>query len=143
MNLPKNYIVKIAVLDDSAFYTSILKRQIENTLYHISSKKELDFNLSVYTHSTDFLRNNPSSHDILFLDYYLDEGMNALAVLDQIDPFKNDIKVAMVSQEQNYFTAQKAISKGAMTFIQKDKSLLLKTSDFVDYVVNSYFQKPL
>ncbi|CAG5076382.1 hypothetical protein [Parvicella tangerina] len=139
MPLNNNYIVKIAVLDDSTFYTSILKRQIENTLYHISSDKAIDFSLSVYTHTNDFLQSIPSKHDILFLDFYLDDGQSALSVLDRIDPFKNDIKVAMVSQYENQYTVDKAIAKGAMTFIQKDKDLLIKASDFVDYIVRSYF----
>lgn len=139
MNLPENYIIKIAVLDDSAFYTSILKRQIENTMTHISSEQQRNFDLSVFTNSYDFLHSFPSSHDILFLDYYLDDGVNALNILEEIQPFRNGIKVAMVSQHDNYFTTHKAISKGAMTFIQKDKDLLLNTSNFVDYIVRSYY----
>lgn len=140
MKLPDNYTIKIAIVDDSAFYSSILKRQIENTMNHLASDNHVKYEVSVYTSSTDFLNNHPGNQDIVFLDYYLDDGLNALDVLEEINPLRNGIKVAMISNFDNYFTAHKAMAKGAMTFIQKDNELLLHTSDFLDYVVNSYYK---
>lgn len=139
MNSLTQHKIKVSILDDSTFYTSILKRQVDNTMDHIAANKALIYESNAYTYARDFLNNSPGEIDILLLDYFLGEGLDAGMILDQINPYRNNIKVAMISQYENYYTVRNTLSKGAITFINKDKDMLLNTSNFIEHVINAYY----
>ncbi|MCB9195833.1 MAG: hypothetical protein H6598_06390 [Flavobacteriales bacterium] len=139
MNPSEIHKIKVAILDDSTFYTSILKRQVSNTLDHIAEEKPIVYELNAYTYARDFMNNSPKENDIVLLDYFLGDGVDAGMVLDQIDPYKNNIKVAMISQYENFYTVRNTLAKGAITFINKDKDMLIHARDFIEHVIRSYY----
>lgn len=130
---------KIAVLEDSEFYNSILTKQLEHYTSTITIEKGYKFYIQSYISSDDCLRNIKPDIDIVFLDYYLGNGVTASEVLKKIKQKCKDCKIIIISQEKTIKTAMRTISDGAIEFIYKDVYALPKSCFIVEDIINGKY----
>ncbi len=131
--------VKVAIVDDSDFFNSVISRHVEQTLEKLNIHEQIDYTLHSFLNARDFMRNYPEQYDILLLDYYLGDGYTGMDIIEVLEPYKNNIVIAIISQQKNLQTSRITVSKGATTFIKKDRELLESTSLFVEDMVHANF----
>lgn len=131
--------LKIAVLEDSSFYNKIICKKLDYYTKLLSDAKGFKYEIESYAHFDDFLRNLKADINIVFLDYYLGEGVTAIDVMDVIQKKCANCKIVIISQSSNPFTAEKTLSNGAAAFIYKDKDALEKSCYFVEEFTNVNF----
>jgi DNA-binding NtrC family response regulator len=134
MKTKKNF--KIAILEDSAFYNSVLTRQLRNYTDTLAIEKGYHFDIHSYTTTTDYLRNLEPDTDIAFVDYYLGQGVTAKEIMQEIKKKCDHCEVVVLSQERSVKTAHQTISDGAFEFIYKDIYALPKSCFAVENIIN-------
>lgn len=90
--------LKIAVLDDSEFYSRYLAKQLEayEPYFTFENKPSLQWFVS-----TDaFLESFSSNIDIAFIDFFLDNGLTALDILPRLRRIAPDCEFVVISQQQ-------------------------------------------
>lgn len=73
--------------------------------------------------------------NLVFTDFYLGEGSNALKLLDYIKKNKVKCKVIVLSQLQSGAIIEELYTKGAYAFFRKDLQILQKCSDLLFSVI--------
>mgnify|MGYP006160310721 FL=1 len=76
--------LRIQVLDDNPFYTTLYKLQLERELLTAYAMHQNHFKISTYTDSQAFLSDLPGIHSIIFLDYNLGANLTGLDIMDKI-----------------------------------------------------------
>lgn len=131
--------LKIAVLEDSSFYNKIICKKLAHYTKILADAKGFKYEIESYAHFDDFLRNLKADINIVFLDYYLGEGVTAIDVMNVIHKKCTDCKIVIISQSSNPSTIERTIDNGAVAFIYKDKDALEKSCYFVEEFINVNF----
>lgn len=134
---------RILVLDDSAFYSGLLTKQLENYTMSIQLENEMDFAIESYTSAEDCMAKIKNDTHMAFVDYYLGNGVTGSDVMKQIKQRSKNCKVIILSQTYSIKTAMKTITEGAVEFILKDKLALSKCCFLVDDFVKGKLTTPL
>lgn len=116
--------LRIQVLDDNPFYTTLYKLQLEKELLTAYSIHQNHFKISTYTDSNEFLSDLPSIHSISFLDYNLGSNLTGLDVMDKIKKRTSLAKVYIVTDENNSFILRACLDAGADGIIFKNNELM-------------------
>lgn len=141
MSTVKNNIkeIRIVVLEDSEFYNSVLTRTLQNYLEPLSEGKGFRYDIQSYTSVKDFIRNLKEDTDIVFMDYYLGDGVTAPEVISWVKRRCDHAKVIVVSQSSNIAVSQKSYSEGAVEFISKSKDSLSRACYIMEEIINERF----
>lgn len=115
---------KIVVLEDDDFYNRILSRYLSRNLQDLGIIKGFTIKICSYTSHTDCLRNLEPDVDLLFTDYYLNDGYSAPIIMDKLKQRGIDCKVVVMSRLQTIQTAISPIFDGAADFVKKNKDAL-------------------
>lgn len=127
---------KIVIVEDNDFYNRIISRYLKNYIDNLALAKGFSFDLKSYTSFDDFARNFTSDTAVVLSDYYLNDGYNALHVLEQVRKLDASAKVIVFSQLQNMFTSIYPLLEGACEFIHKDKKALEKSAYVIEEILN-------
>lgn len=127
---------KIVIVEDNDFYNRIVSRYLKNYLDNLSLAKQFNFDLQSFTSFDDFSRNYTADTTIVLSDYYLNNGYNALHVLEVVRKADSNAKVIVLSQMQNMFTSIYPLLEGACEFIHKDKKALEKSVYVIEEILN-------
>jgi DNA-binding NarL/FixJ family response regulator len=106
----------IFIVDDDEMYSEML-------LTHLSPNPRNT--IIKYATGEDCLKNIYNDPDIVILDYYLNmvhkDAANGMQILQQIKKNNSNIKVIMLSSQEQYGVALRTISKGAEQYVVKDE----------------------
>src|SRR4051812_27253571 len=91
-------IIRIAVLEDNAFYNRIFSEKLRFYIETISREKAFDFVIESYIHVEDFLSNLKLDTDIAFIDYYLENNVTGLEMINKIKSKCPECKIIILSQ---------------------------------------------
>lgn len=130
-----DYYFKIMVLDDSEFYNSMFIEQLNTFTNMLSIKLNYKFDISSYISSNDFIRNLKLDTDVIFLDYYLGNGITAPKMLKQIKEKCKNCKAIVISQVKELQTTLKSFSLGAVEFIFKDKDAIANSCYILENIL--------
>lgn len=132
--------IKIAVVDDNHFDNIIVAKQLKEYSNHPLHDYPCRLNIHTYEHVSDFLDEMDSDTDLIFLDYHLDNNIEAEDIIPEIMNINRDSCVIVMSGEKSTHTVGNTIRAGAIEFIEKD-SILLKKICFIvdDYLTKKYY----
>lgn len=134
---------KIVIMEDNDFYNKIITRYLKNYLDNLALSKGFTFDMQSFTNYDDFARNFTQDTTVVLTDYYLNDGYNALHVLEQIRRKDSQCKVVVLSQMQNMFTSIYPLLEGACEFIHKDKKALEKSAYVIEEIINEQMKTSL
>ena len=116
--------LRIQILDDNPFYTTLFKTQLEHAL-GINYAQHVDhFKVQAYTDPLPFLKHFPAFHSVSFLDYHLGTQQTGIDVLYKIKQKTPFAKVYMVTDEENCYILRTCLEAGADGIIFKNQELL-------------------
>lgn len=132
---------KIVVVEDDEFYNNLLTKYIKRYISQIALLRGFTFELKSYLTFGDCDRNLDPDTDIMITDYYLNDGYNALDMLDSVKRKAYLCKVVVLSQIQSINTAICTLLEGASEFIYKDKKAPEKSSYIIEDIISHHLQK--
>lgn len=132
---------KIVIVEDDDFYNKLLTKSIKHYLDQIALIKGFTFELHSYLTFKDCVRNLDPDTDIMITDYYLNDGYNALDLLDSVKRKAYLCKVVVLSQIQSINTAICTLLEGASEFIYKDKRAPEKSSYVIEDIISHRLQR--
>lgn len=118
--------IKIVILEDDDFYNKFLTGYLTKNLEELGLIKGFTVSISSFTSYNDCSLNMQQDTDILFSDYYLNDGFNASLLMEEIKQKGFRCKVIILSRLESLQTAITPIMEGAADFIQKNKEALKK-----------------
>ena len=99
------------IVDDSATVRAIIKRVLANSIFNLDPTEAADG-------ETAFTFCEHGRFDVVFLDCNM-PGMDGMATLDRLLARDPNVKVIMISGEQNEERRRRALARGARAFLQK------------------------
>lgn len=121
---------KVFLVDDEM----MIRRMIEFKL-----KERTDLEIHSFPSGEACIENLSLKPEIVILDYHMDvaqEGkMNGLDTLLQIVENAPDVKVAMLSSQDNVSVAVDVLKKGAVDYIVKDNLYALNAEKAIDKII--------
>ncbi len=129
--------LRIQVLDDNPFYTTLYKLQLERELLTAYSMHQNHFKISTYTDSKAFLSDLPGIHSITFLDYNLGANLTGLDIMDKIKKRTSLAKVYIVTDENNSYILRSCLDAGADGIIFKNNELMELSLMVIQQTINS------
>jgi response regulator of citrate/malate metabolism len=130
---------KIVVLDDNSFYNRILTKRIKSyaEMLSVAFAKDFQFDIHSYTNAQDCIKDLEPDTDLLFLDYFLDNKINAPDLLQTIKKNCADCKLVIISQAKNIGTVLQLVAPNPVDFIYKDEEALSKSCMILDDMVSA------
>lgn len=125
---------RIAVLDDNLFYNKLLFNHIKNYFDEYGLINNCVFSVKSYVNTYDFIENLSEKTDVVLLDFFLENGENAIHVIEQIKQKCPDCKVIVISGVRNIDTYYKTYWLGAVDFVYKDKSAPLRACRLIESI---------
>lgn len=134
---------KIVVLEDNDFYNKLMTKHIKNYIGEMALSKGFTFDVSSFTSYSDCERNFSDDTDVIITDYYLNDGFNAMNLLDLVKKRASKCQVIVLSQIQNINTAICTLLEGACEFIHKDKKAFQKSGHVVEAIISQNLKNNL
>ena len=117
--------LKVFVVDDDAFYLSMLEQHLHNLGLT---------NIRTFDNGSACLDNIQERPDVIFLDYNM-ENLSGYDVLKKIKRFDSNIFIVMISAQEEIKPAVDTLKHGAFDYIQKGKDDLDKLKDVLNRIV--------
>jgi DNA-binding NtrC family response regulator len=108
------FITRIFVVEDNAFFASMIKQKLE-----VNDQCEV----SIFLTGEDFRRHLHENPDMVILDYNLPLA-NGIDLLKEIKNFNNQIKTILISGQERIEVVLEAFELGADEYIKKDENAL-------------------
>jgi len=125
---------RIAVLDDNLFYNKLLFNHIKNYFDEYGLINNCVFSVKSYVSTYDFIENLSEKTDVVLIDFFLQNGENAINVIEQIKQKCPDCKIIVISGVRNIDTYYKTYWLGAVDFVYKDKSAPLRACRLIESI---------
>jgi|ERR1700756_1955387 len=126
---------KIMIVDDNEFYTKILSGFLKSNLNKLAIIKGFALNIISCTSFKCFTENMDNSVDLLFTDYYLNDGHNGSHIMDFIKHRALKCKIVMVSQVQTMQTSFLTSLAGTYEFVKKDEKTLFECNGIAETII--------
>lgn len=126
---------KIIVLDDNAFFNSLLTKLLKNFTHDIYGSKKYQFEIQSYTSYHDCIRNLDASTNVIFSDYFLGNRKTALHLLEEVKTKCMNCKVVVLSGALSISNTTLLLAKGAVDFVFKDKNSLQKSCYILEGII--------
>lgn len=137
--MENNLQFRIIVLDDNEFYSRILSKEIKSytDMLQFAFEKKFAFDIQTYTSAIDCINTLHPDTDLIFLDYFLDNKLNASDLLQSIKKKCKNCKVVILSQTKTIGDVLKMFAEEPILFIYKDEKALAKSCKVVDELVTA------
>lgn len=126
---------KIVILEDDDFYNRFLTGYLTKNLQDLGLIKGFTITISSFTSFKDCILNLTKDVDILFSDYYLNDGFNALLIIDKLKQEGINCKVIILSRLKSLQTSISPILEGAADFIQKNNQALQRCLNVSEVII--------
>lgn len=126
--------VKVFLVDDDIFFLE--------SLNHFLSSQDFQAEIKTFTSGEDCLASLEEKPDVVVLDYYLtsgknDKSLNGMEVLKRIKSTYPEIRVIILSAQDNIEVAMETMKAGAYDYVSKSESALVKVRNIVgNYATN-------
>jgi DNA-binding NtrC family response regulator len=117
---------KVFIVEDNAFYASLMKNELE----------KFCGNISVFSTGEKCIENISLKPDVVLLDQHLSGTLTGLDVLKKIKEYNKQIEVIFVSGSFQVEVVKDALKNGATDYINKGDS----TFDLVEKKLTDIFQ---
>jgi DNA-binding NtrC family response regulator len=120
MSPDKNKVTqfRVSILEDNVFYNTLLRSHIRNYFDAFPLLYDCQFSVTAFTSAHDFISNLGEHTDVVLMDFYLDNGSNALSVLKRI-------------KEKTLGKCKIVIISGCAEVAEYFKSAFIELSDFI------------
>jgi DNA-binding NarL/FixJ family response regulator len=116
----------IFVVDDDPMYNEMLVLHLSDNPINV---------IKSFSTGEDCLKHLYESPDIVVLDYNLDtvvpDAMDGMKILDKIRKEDDEIKVIMLSSQEQYGVAMQTIRHGAVQYLIKDAEAFKKIDELL------------
>ncbi|HRG59276.1 MAG TPA: hypothetical protein PK323_09985 [Bacteroidia bacterium] len=126
---------KIVILEDDDFYNRVLTHFLKKNLEDLGMIKGFTVNISSYTSYRDCCLNLQKDIDIVFSDYYLNDGFSASLLVEELHKKGINCKIIIMSRLQNIQTSIAPFLNGTAEFIQKNKMSLKRCLDISEAIL--------
>lgn len=124
---------KIYLVDDDEIYLSALEQKIkENSVSKIKIEK--------FINGEDCLKGLSENPNLIVLDYFLSKqlkGINGLDILRKIKRSNKDLKVIMLSGQDQMNVAINSIKYGAYDYIVKNETSFIKIQNSINNIIHN------
>lgn len=131
----------ITILDDDILYNKLIKNQIKDYFEDYGIINNCSFNVAAFDNQKELLGHVNNRTDVVILDYYLQNGSNAIEVMNKVKKLNKKCKFVIISGDRNIDTYYRTFWNGASGFIQKDKFAGLKACRIIEDLCVSNNQK--
>jgi DNA-binding NtrC family response regulator len=115
--------LSIQVLDDNAYYASLLKHELTQYI-KAQFGEDIPVRITSFTDYRSYLEALPLSNSISFIDFYLDGGMTGPDLLQEIRERCPYCKVIIMTDQNNVHVVSSCIKEGAGGFVFKDHMMI-------------------
>lgn len=129
--------LRIQILDDNPFYTTLFKQEIERFIRTEYTAHQAHFLISSFTNSQDFFDQLPAYHSISFVDYHLGTPENGIDVLEKIKMRTPFAQVYIVTDENNSYILRTCLESGANGIIFKNNELIELSTLVIHRTINN------
>jgi two-component system, OmpR family, response regulator len=126
--------VKVFLVDDDVFFLE--------SLHHFLSQQDFEADIKTFGSGEECLSQINDKPDIVVLDYYLSSGgaeknLNGMEVLRRIKSTYPEIRVIILSAQDNIEVAMETMKNGAYDYVSKSESALVKIRNIVSNYANN------
>ena len=135
--MENNNQFRIIVLDDNEFYNRILSKEIRSytDMLKFAFEKKIEFDIQSYISAIDCFASIHPETDLVFMDYFLDNKINATDLFQSIKKKCPKCKVVILSQTKTIGQVLEMFSEEPIQFIYKDENALSKSCMVVNDLV--------
>jgi two-component system, OmpR family, response regulator len=132
---PTQRVVKVFLVDDDVFFLE--------SLHHFLNQQDFQADIKTFGTGEECLQNIGDKPDIVVLDYYLSSGttgektLNGMEVLRRIKSTYPEIRVIILSAQDNIEVAMETMKNGAYDYVSKSESALIKIRNIVGNYANN------
>lgn len=119
--MAKNYITRVFVLEDDAFYGRALTHSLQ---------QDNNLEITLFTNGADFLQKLPSNPDIVVADFNLPD-ISGIEILKRVKVYNPDIKRIIISGQEDVKVVVQAYKNGAQDYIIKNDSALVELKNAI------------
>lgn len=125
---------KLFLVDDDTKHLVMLKN-------HLEKHSEYMLDIFIFSNGESCMEKLYENPDIIVLDYYLDgiktDAANGLEIMKRILEKIPDVKIIMMSGQDNLQVAIDTIDHGAYDYIIKGESAYLRAQMIVDHIIRN------
>lgn len=127
-------VVKVFLVDDDMLFLESIR--------HFLSEQKFDADIQTFSTGEECVEHLPEKPDIIVLDYYLSAGagqksLNGMEVLKKIKATYPEIRVIILSAQDNIEVAMDTMKHGAYDYVSKSESALVKIRNIVSNYANN------
>lgn len=127
---------RVLVVEDSEFFNQFLTNQLKWYLGEIALHQDCNLEIDSFRSADDCLRDQKDGADVVFLDYFLEDGKTAADVIPQIKLKNAGCKIIIVSQKRTVKSAIDSLKMPDVDFIYKDDNVLHKSCFLTEEMLN-------
>jgi response regulator of citrate/malate metabolism len=131
--------LRIQILDDNPFYAKFLEKQIGLYIKEHFEKHAQMISVSSQTSISDFLDAIPAEGSLVVLDYYLENGIKGVELLQQIRERSAECRVIIMTTENNLEALADVLDTNIAGFVFKDE----KTISLMHPIIEKELQSKL
>jgi DNA-binding NtrC family response regulator len=133
-NSPSNRKMKLYVIDDVEYYSTLVKVNLEKFGYK---------NIKIFNNGEDVIEDmNDNNPDCLVLDHILSEDkLNGIDVLRHVNAYKSNINVVILSGQENTGIAAMMMKEGAYDYIIKNEMTFFNLKNTLSRLEDSINEK--
>jgi DNA-binding NtrC family response regulator len=133
--------LKIAVLDDSPFYSKYLAKQLESYEPYFSFEERPK--LKAFLTADEFLDGLDADTQMAFIDFYLDHGQTAIDLLPKLRRVAPQCEVIVISQQPMAQSEVKNLDDASIGFILKDQNAAMRSRLILHDMVSKHLTNRL
>lgn len=127
---------KIIILEDDDFYNRFLTSYLTKNLEELGIIKGFTVSISSFTSFNDCSLNLTNDVDILFSDYYLNDGFNAPSIMNKLKKDGINCKVIILSRLNCLQTSLAPLLEGAADFVQKNNKAMQRCLHISEAIIS-------
>jgi DNA-binding NtrC family response regulator len=135
--------INVLVIEDNEYYSNLLSNAIQQSLNPILIKGNFQLVLRSFTNAAEYIRKIKSGelecdHTVVFIDYYLGEGINAGHVVKVLKEHSCDAMIVLMSQSKT--VREKSDQIPYDYFVTKDRFAPALCGLYLQqYIENKYY----
>lgn len=131
--------LKISVLDDNMFFLKVFHHRIVHHTLQLELCSDFQIDVNAYSNFDLFLSKYEPSTDLLFLDFNLGYGFNALGIIDELKKGQNMPKIVIISEQSGLSKIDSTALGYVDRFIKKDMYIIPKSCLLIQDTINEKF----
>lgn len=125
--------IHVGIVEDNSFFIRVMHNKLVRHSYQLERYWDCNFELFAFNSGSEFLAFDKVKLDILFLDYHLDSGMDAPALIDAKYPISTPHpNIVIVTEDAKTASRLSANDPRIADVIKKDAYVIPRTCIYVE-----------